>query len=150
MLAIDLVAATNASSLPVMCNCSCRWLMPWTTWRSCFVSVAVMDRSSLWRDHFAWRVCRPCLGMTLAPERKVLFHVLCIYQGAMAIVCLKEADWSRVLALPCCPALWEPVLRRSGVPSTWACCDGWRSGAHAPSSQYRYPAGFKFHDLSKV
>lgn len=53
-------------NLPLpLCWCSYKWVMPWTTWRSYSVSAEATARSSLWKEHFAWRVYRPCLGMTL-------------------------------------------------------------------------------------
>lgn len=63
-LIISWKVATNATPLLLWCF-SYRCPMPWTTWRSCFVSAGVMDRSSLQRGHFAWKAYRPCLGMTL-------------------------------------------------------------------------------------
>lgn len=47
----------------------------------------------------------------------VMFSIF-IRESLCIFVCLKEADRSCILPLPCCPALWEPFFRCSGVPST--------------------------------
>ena len=137
-----------------LCNCSYKWVMPWTTWRSYFASAEGMDRSSPWMDHFAWRVSNLCLGKTVTfkiTQESLLFHLIHVLWdtfGHIVFAYLQEADRSCILSLPCGAALWESVIRRSGVPSSWACRGGWRGGAHGPSSQYGYFAGFEYHDWS--
>lgn len=71
-----LLASSSILWPPVLCNCSYRWLMLWTIWRNYFVSVEGTDRSSPWRDRFAWRVYRPCLGMTVTEEINCTFSSL--------------------------------------------------------------------------
>lgn len=50
----------------------------------------------------------------------------------------QEADWSRLLSLPRCLALWKLIVRRSGFSSTRACCGGRGGWAHASGSEHRY------------
>lgn len=60
-----------------LCWCSYKWAMPWTTWRSYSVSAEATARSSLWKEHFAWRVYRPCSGTALWKQcRTVRLNIL--------------------------------------------------------------------------
>lgn len=66
----------------------------------------------------------------------VAAFVVC--SNVFSFICPQAADRSCVFSFSCGPALWEPILRRSGVPPAWACSGGWRGGTHATYSQYRY------------
>lgn len=88
---------------PVLCNCSYRWLMPWTTWRSYFVSAGVMDRSLVWRDHFAWRVYRLCLGMTPTGgliQKETYFFTFDIFTKKPLAIFMSSGGWLITHTLP--------------------------------------------------